>query len=359
VFEDDRIESNDDFAGAEPLSPNLYGHFTLTQGDEDWMKVPLCAGGTLDVELRFSNDLGDIDVRLYSAEEVILTSSVSVTDHERVGYTNNSASEELIYIKVYGFSTSTNAYDLYVRTTGCDGYSADAFEDNDMPSAAPLIGSGSFSELTVTPADWDWYSADVCAGGTLTLNLTFSDAEGDVDLKLFNDSGLQLRSSASSTDNEQLSYTSTPGERLYWRVYGFSGAQNSYDMSVNITGCGGEPSLAPDRLEENDTLATAEVLQPELYTNLTITEGDEDWVAVDVCAGGSLEVQLVHDSNLGDLELELFNDRRWLLDSSTDAGDLELVSISPNQAERLYARVYGFLGDTNSYDLTIRVLGCP
>ena len=46
---------------------------------------------------------------------------------------------------------------------------------------------------------------------------------------------------------------------------------------------GGQGDLQPDRLEENDTRQTGELLTPNFYGNLTITPGDRDWILFDVC----------------------------------------------------------------------------
>ena len=358
VYEADRIEDDDDLANAEPLSSNLYSHLTIEEGDEDWISVEVCAGGTLDAEIRFVDSLGDIDLALYDASELRLVGSGSVTDHERVTYQSDVA--QLLYVKVYGWSTATNSYDLSIRVSGCGGFEQDELEENDRPNDAPILTPGLYSGLTITERDSDWYATDVCAGGTLSVNLLFSDAVGDIDMRLYNAQQSSLISSTSGSDDEALSYTSTSGERLYWRVYGFSGAENSYEMSVTIEGCSGAPYLEPDRLEDNDQYTGAELLTPNLYGDLTISgRRDDDWVTFDICAGGTGEVEIVFDDLESDLELELYDGDLNYITGSLLTSSPEQVSAMSYIDQRFYARVYGYRGDLGRYDLWVRVEGCP
>jgi hypothetical protein len=272
VYVADRIEDDDDLAGAELLSSNLYGHLTIEEDDDDWIAIDVCAGGTLDAEIRFTDSLGDLDMTLYDASESYLAGSGSTTDHERIDYVNEGAAARL-YLKVYGFLGATNSYDLSLRVSGCEGgYEQDSLEDNDSASEAPYLSAGYYSDLTVTERDSDWYSAELCAGGTLRVGLYFSDLLGDVDMKLYDAAEEQLSISASGTDNEQISYTAPSAGRLFWKVYGYNGAENSYEMSVSIEGCGPESYLEPDPEPEPEPETSAPREDDALWQPLTLIE---------------------------------------------------------------------------------------
>jgi len=88
----------------------------------------------------------------------------------------------------------------------------DRFEDNDSDSVATLLTAGTYTLLRSCLGDEDYYEFSLNAGATITATISFSHAEGDLDLELWDSSGTQLLFSNSSNDNESITYTtSTPG----------------------------------------------------------------------------------------------------------------------------------------------------
>jgi len=82
------------------------------------------------------------------------------------------------------------------------------FEPNNTALASVPITAGTYSGLTICdPPDDDFYELTVVAGATIDASILFSDAEGDIDLRLYSAAGTPLRSSTSLNDNEQLSFT--------------------------------------------------------------------------------------------------------------------------------------------------------
>ena len=83
----------------------------------------------------------------------------------------------------------------------------------------------------------------VCSGGTVRVELNFVHRNGDIDARLLNDVGISLESAVSSTDNETLSWRNPGAEiaTIDLEVYGFSGAENQYDMRITLENCGEAP----------------------------------------------------------------------------------------------------------------------
>lgn len=118
-----------------------------------------------------------------------------------------------------------------------DGGSDDGAEDNDSCAAAPLIGTGLSFVRIVKSTDPDWYRVSVPPGKTLTVSLTFTHANGDIDTKLYTACNGSVAASSTGTGNsETLTFTNngfftvTPS----WHVYLYTDTRNNYSMNVSV-----------------------------------------------------------------------------------------------------------------------------
>jgi hypothetical protein len=119
--------------------------------------------------------------------------------------------------------------------------SVDSFEPNDILGTsspwAPAVGEPGAADLAICPEDVDWFSVAVPAGIAMTAAISFSQAEGDLDLRLYDPTfsiTQPIASSLSSTDNESLQYTPATGADLLLRVNGFDGASAAYGLSISL-----------------------------------------------------------------------------------------------------------------------------
>jgi len=123
------------------------------------------------------------------------------------------------------------------QPTGCvdDGY-----EENDTCGAARKATPGTYRNLQICSGDEDWFAIDLKAGDAMTVTILFSHAQGDLDMRLYDtDCSTQRAYGGSTTSNEEMSYTATADGTYSINIYGFQGAENSYDMVVEA------PSVAP------------------------------------------------------------------------------------------------------------------
>ncbi len=129
--------------------------------------------------------------------------------------------------------------------------SDDAQEPNDTCAAPRVLGAGTYNSLVVKRLDEDWYSLNVGVGSTLSGTFTYTHANGDIDLELFNACGttaVLVRNG--NVNNETLSYTNPgPGTTLLLRVFLASDTRNDYSMVLTL------PVTAP--ANDNCTTATA------------------------------------------------------------------------------------------------------
>ena len=71
----------------------------------------------------------------------------------------------------------------------CDPAQDDQLEDNDDCASAVALPDGTYSNLWCSKLDPDWYSFCVDAGGTMSIDVLFSTAVGDVDIFAFDGCG--------------------------------------------------------------------------------------------------------------------------------------------------------------------------
>lgn len=116
----------------------------------------------------------------------------------------------------------------------------DAFEPNDHVVSvedAPLITPPGAEGLEICPGDQDWFAVTAPAGSTLTVSALFSQAEGDLDLRLYDPTtsmSIPVASSTSDDDDETLVYDVPLETTFLVRVAGFQGASAPYQLAITI-----------------------------------------------------------------------------------------------------------------------------
>ncbi len=117
----------------------------------------------------------------------------------------------------------------------------DMFEPNNNTETASVLNNADQFNAQICLADDDWYTVSLCAGGTLTIIVSLTPANGDIDVRLNDASQVLLTSSVGITGTEVVTYTNistTDMKIVYAKVYGFAhSVNNSYSISVTITNC--------------------------------------------------------------------------------------------------------------------------
>lgn len=117
------------------------------------------------------------------------------------------------------------------------GADAEPGEPNDSFAEATPIGPGTHGPFRVAPAsDLDFFSFQVPAGAPreVTVSALFSQASGDLDLRLFDSREVLVAGSTGFVDNEQI--VTSLGEGTYYaEVYSFGGVRgNEYTLVLAI-----------------------------------------------------------------------------------------------------------------------------
>jgi hypothetical protein len=104
------------------------------------------------------------------------------------------------------------------------GGCTDRFEPNDARGTAKAVGAGTQSDLRICTADHDWFSSTTAR----TVRITFTHAEGDLDLAAYDSAGNRVALSQGTSNSEQVSVPA--GGTV--EVYGYSGATGGYTLTL-------------------------------------------------------------------------------------------------------------------------------
>lgn len=279
---------------------------TICEQDEDWYLVPLYPGETMEASISFVHVVGDLSLELYDDGGQLLESSQTEEDQESVSLVAEARRDVLL--RVPGAEGLINLYDLSVQVTpaACEDAAEAEQSNNDAGEATP-VEAGATVQGQICAGDEDWYQVWLPAEVELTATLDAVAQDGDLELTLFEPDGATLVvTSNTQEDQEQVALAiPEPGAWLL-RVRGQGRAQNSYSLSLE----GGPQATCPedDRLEAGEGFAEPITLEPGGYGDLVLCGApqEEDWYAVALAPGQSLEAFALLGAPEGELEISLF-----------------------------------------------------
>ncbi len=76
--------------------------------------------------------------------------------------------------------------------------------------------------------DSDWFKIDAPAGQQVTVVISFTHSQGDLDMSSHDDGGSRLNLSQSTSNSEQI----TVNGGQYVKVYGYDGATGGYSLTI-------------------------------------------------------------------------------------------------------------------------------
>ncbi|MFU8804486.1 MAG: PPC domain-containing protein, partial [Bradymonadaceae bacterium] len=325
---DDHLAGNDTYTQAHEISPEgvydqtesaLIG-LRICDNNEDWFKIELEEDDVLKWVVSFRHTEGDVDAFLYGPADqgTPLVSGTSETDDEELVYTVGAGEAGTYYLRVKGKYPVRSDYRVltYLNGVGPENpLCPDQFGTNDVRERAAEVGEGTYGPLMVcgVPRSEDWFTTFVRAGETLNVRLDFTHADGRIDLRLYDDSGSTnpLMTSSTTRDFEEVNYTSSRSQYLFWRVTTAQTVQwNTYSMDVTLEN---PDPCVDDRFAGNHNRTASESIEaPGLYTRLRICDDAEDWFTLELEEDELAEAFIRFSASVADLDLFL-----WGPDTST------------------------------------------
>lgn len=346
----DRFEANDTLqtaTGLGQVTTRVVNDLSISSGsDLDYFTFTAGQTGQLDLSVLFSHAAGDIDVQVLDANGGVLASADSVTDNEALSL--NVVQGSTYALAVNGFAGATNDYALALAISASD--SNDSFDTATELGTSSDIDVNGVSISSSTDVDFYEFTAD--QSGELTLSALFTHSFGDLDLELFDAAGNRIAVSETVTDNESIIFNVESGETYFARVFGYEGAMNDYELSLEIDNAA--------LYEPNDTFATAANLgtlsNGITIGDLEINSGvDQDYFAFTASSTGQLDLSALFSHAAGDLDLALYDAAGNLLSISETLSDNESLTFDVTANTTYVARVFGYEGATNSYDLSLQI----
>ncbi len=346
TIQDDAYEENDVRAQARAISTG--DHNWLVAEDDDWYSLNVDAGSEVHVYLWFNNSIGNLDLFLYNpAGSQVNSSTSTIFDFEYVFYNVTAAGN--YYIRTTLTSGLPTFYNLTIITISWD----DFYEPNDVQSQSTVVSFGSLNFLRCI--DDDWFNMTAPAGILLKVNITFDHLVGNLNLYLYNASGIQLNQSISaSNDWEEVTFAIRVSGYYLIKVVWASGSWAEYNLTIWPVLPNGD-----DVFETNNIKAdAAEVSINSTYETLVCA--NDDWYKIYVEAGNTVSCSIYFDNNFGDLDLKIFDASGALLGLSQGNYDFEVVAANVTHSAYYFIQVYKFnpLG-SNSYQMLLMTMELP
>lgn len=361
----DYYESNDSRYSAYDLRgwrgnwlSYIHGSGVAVGGNDDWYKIEANPGySRLILDARFAHSDGDIEMDLYDSSGT------------RIGYSHSSSNDEYIdvtvptlgqrtdyYVKIFLYSSSSSNYNIYDfrwdALAGGGDAAEDSYEPNDSQSTSNMTINENQS-LTGTQGDDDWYKFYVSdSRRDLQISMAFVHSIGDIDLKLYDDTGHELRSSVGTGDSEYISYRVPTGNKYYYiRVYG-----NSHFNPYRLSWTAADSGPSDDTYEPNNSLAQAFDFSTRENQWLSNVNGvgiqkNDDYFKIFIPVGLEiLNFEMRFNPSTGPLNYELLRGDGTSLGAIAGDGARDHFSVVMPGSGYYYIRVYGD-GRGNTYNL--------
>lgn len=342
----DGAQSNDDcfdrfsLGGAMDISIE---DLRVYDNDEDWYSVHVPSGSTLNIDLSFLHDYGDIDLEVIKVCGLsAVESATSTDDNETLSWTNTGSTSVETRIRVFMKSgEGSNTYDFDLSIGG------DALEENDICSTPKPLAMGVHNDLSVQGDDEDWYRVSVPAASLLTVVMTQFDSFNDVKIEVWNACNDSSPNPSQSNANLETATFSNdgPARDVWVRVYmvqplGFS----SYRLSIS------SGALDGGDCDDAELILGAGSLDPR-----EVFDGADDWYLIDTEPGVQYTVELAFQHAIGNIDLEFWNECGGArIQASASVTDNESLSYLSAGGEDLYIRVLmADPGGLNQYTLSV------
>lgn len=363
---DDALEENDTLPAASLLTPGVTRDLILCGGDEDWITFDLAEGQSFQLFALAPAELGALSLQLYNpagdAVDAPVTGEAAIKRlQQQLGATPGRWSVQIQAERGEAVPYSLRLF-VYEGRLPLECPDDDTLEDNDRPADAQTLAFNTTQEAILCPGDMggDWFRVNAAAGDALNVRLDYSLVDANLDLRLLDSSGAQVvAEAATERSGEDLRFIAPTAGLYFVQVVlnGESEAGAVYGLTVSRGATTARATCVTDDLyEQNDTLATASVVEPGAIAALRCG-ADVDFYALDVDPGDVLRATLLHDGGPDALELTLLDSTNTTLATAPATGDASrTLEYTTAVGERLTWRVSGAAPGDLAYTLRLERL---
>jgi hypothetical protein len=240
----------------------------------------------------------------------------------------------------------------------------DRYEPNDGPSNATGIKYGTYSNLTLTGSESDYFGFRAQSGEKISATGVFqTNSPGYHGILLYSSDHRLLKHSISTENRQQVTYNVPENGTYFVRAYRSIGAsapkqQTSSRYHLSVFGSKNGTLPGNDRFEPNNGFDTAAPVTPDTYYDLKILNGERDVYAVNASRGQTMSVGINFVHSKADLDLAVYGPQGKIITrrSSTSNGESVRVRNLPKTGI-YYVKVYGYTAATAPYSMTISRTG--
>ncbi len=351
---EDMNEPNNELGAATSINLSEGVPVSGVAFDQDWFEVILPSGSNyLFVDLTNEVAKGDLNLAVYDATNNLLAEAATEDDDESIALSGLVGG--FYYIQVSGDDFG-NGYSLLWRGLQDDLYEvnneiADAYDFSASPGVMLSVAGGTVG----VELNDDYYRVVTPKDSThLTVDLTFTHADGDLELEIFAGTG-SIAAVNSGDDNETLTVSVSPQALTYYIKVSGPTSGNTYDLIWSTDNV--------DNYEVNDTVLTAFDISSingtgalsslDADNNGHGTQESEDWYQLTVPAGQvrfEMELDFIHED--GDINVELLDSFLASIATAATTENTEFIDTPVDPTETLF--YIHITGDnlSNSYDFT-------
>ncbi len=291
---EDSYEPNDAFAEAYFLmDPGSYPELRICGDDTDYFGF-MASGNAMNVTLQAH---GNGDSLVWQAQDGMGNPVAGLqSGSQSVSVPGEKLTGGVLLVALWSDNEQPVTYDLTVQPETMD-CSDDALEPNESPGQAELVGPGTFADLTICAGDIDTFRLEVPGGTHVTATVTHAAAAGDLDVYLLGSDGQTVLDAAETSAKEEVvEVSAAAGGTYYLRVVGYQGATNTYHLGVVYAEQA--DSCQEDTFAPNQYLDEAQMVPPASYSQLTACPGKEDWFAIGLNGGETLDLKVTSGSGV-------------------------------------------------------------
>lgn len=252
IFEEnDTLATAYDLRGQEGRLLSAMGE-VATQTDQDWYRVKTGEGDAA-IQVRASLlDAGSIDVVLYDANSIRISSMVvTSTTFQTLEIPADESTDYYIFV-----DGSNQGLQYDISWGARSSFQDDAYEENDFTTDAyqlPSTLNGKLSDIDGLGmlSDTDWYKIDTPEDAFfLVLDLSFAHSEGDIDMVVWDQNLNVITSSFGIGDSERVEFVvnnTTLKTVFIWIVGDYRGNEYELEWTYNSVSGGDTDS---DRISD-------------------------------------------------------------------------------------------------------------